>query len=105
MPDAGGAPPRKPGTRAARRTNTVVGKAILFARARLKFPRTGPWSYLLEAAPPATEMPAFADIPRSGSLIQPGHPILTVFARDDSVTACERRLKDAVANLEAILYR
>src|SRR5262249_3811529 len=84
---------------------TVVGKAVLFARARLMFPRSGPWSSLPKNPPPTTELSAFADIPRPGSTTARGQPILTLFARGDSMSSCLLCLQETAAQLESILYR
>ncbi|WP_337176769.1 ATP-grasp domain-containing protein [Paludisphaera sp.] len=60
-----------------------VGKQILYARSRLTFPAIAP--------PPFAghfREPPFADVPRPGTVIEPGEPILTVFARGRSPEGC-----------------
>jgi uncharacterized protein len=69
--------------------NGIVGKAILYARKGVTFPPDGPWSH----APND-----FADLPHPYSVIDSGHPILTLFASD--ADALRRR----AAEVEALLY-
>ncbi len=69
----------------------MVGKAVLYAVSSFTFPAMGPW---LEAfGTPVCEMPRFADIPVAGTLIETGHPILTIFARGSTVDECETRMR------------
>jgi predicted ATP-grasp superfamily ATP-dependent carboligase len=81
-----------------------VGKAILFARAELTFPADGPWLDVLRSPPPLTELPDFADIPKAGEVITAGHPVLTLFARGESVAACEAELRRTAADLDRRLF-
>jgi predicted ATP-grasp superfamily ATP-dependent carboligase len=81
-----------------------VGKAILFAQKDLTFPRTGPWETVLRSPPSPTEMPAFADIPPASQEIKAGRPILTFFARADSVSGCEDLLRRIAADLDSYFY-
>jgi predicted ATP-grasp superfamily ATP-dependent carboligase len=81
-----------------------VGKAILFARAELTFPADGPWLDALRSLPPLTELPAFADVPPAGAVIAAGHPVLTLFARGESVAACEAELRQVAADLDRRLF-
>jgi predicted ATP-grasp superfamily ATP-dependent carboligase len=83
----------------------VLGKAILFARAPLTFPADGPWLPTLRRAAPATEVPAFVDIPPAGQRIEGGRPILTLFAAGASLAACEQRLQETAADLDRWLYQ
>jgi predicted ATP-grasp superfamily ATP-dependent carboligase len=82
----------------------VVGKAILFARAPIAFPAGGPWSGVLDTPLPADELPPFADIPPAGSVIEPGHPVLTLFARAASADACEAALREIAIDLDRQLF-
>ncbi len=82
---------------------SFVGKAILFARQDLSFPRTGPWDTVPRSPLPPLEMPAFADIPAAGQPIQAGKPILTFFSRADSESGCEDLLRQIAADLDGYL--
>jgi predicted ATP-grasp superfamily ATP-dependent carboligase len=84
--------------------SSVVGKAILFARAPLTFPEDGPWLGAVRQPCPLEEVPAFADIPRAGMLISAGQPILTCFARAGSSGACAEALRRTVADLDRWLF-
>jgi hypothetical protein len=50
------------------------------------------------------ELPAFADIPEVGTPIKAGRPILTFFARANSVVACRDELQRIAAELDRWLY-
>jgi predicted ATP-grasp superfamily ATP-dependent carboligase len=82
----------------------VVGKAILFARDALVFPKDGPWMATLRNPGPIEEMPAFADIPHAGERIEARRPILTLFARASSEAACLAELKAIAADLDRWLF-
>jgi hypothetical protein len=82
----------------------VVGKAILFAKAPLTLPHEGPWLPTLQAPVPHQDLPAFADIPRAGQHIEAGRPILTLFARADSPTACLDSLRQTAQALDRWLF-
>lgn len=82
----------------------IVGKAILFARAPVVFPHDGPWQSVLRRPPPINEMPDFADIPHPGQRIETGRPILTLFARADSMEACTDVLGQKARDLDRWLY-
>jgi predicted ATP-grasp superfamily ATP-dependent carboligase len=81
-----------------------VGKAILFARADLTFPADGPWRDVLRSPPPVTELPPFADVPPAGAAAAAGHPVLTLFARGESVAACETELRRIAADLDRLFF-
>lgn len=60
-----------------------VGKRVIYASCRLTFPAIAP--------PPFADdfrEPPFADVPRPGTVIEPGQPILTIFARGASPEGC-----------------
>jgi predicted ATP-grasp superfamily ATP-dependent carboligase len=81
-----------------------VGKAILFAREPLTFPADGPWQASLRQSDPVHDLPAFADIPPAGQVIAQGAPILTLFARADSLAACLDALQQTAADLDHHLF-
>ena len=51
------------------------------------------------------DVPAFADIPPAGQHIEAGRPILTFFARADSVSACLEQLKRTAADLDRCFWK
>jgi predicted ATP-grasp superfamily ATP-dependent carboligase len=83
----------------------MIGKAILYARASLRFPRNGPWLAALRHAHRLAELPDFADIPRAGQLIERGRPVLTFFARGATVADCTDALRAAASDLDRRLYQ
>jgi predicted ATP-grasp superfamily ATP-dependent carboligase len=80
-----------------------VGKAVYFARDDLRFPDDGPWNDVLRSPPILSEPPTFADIPHPGTAIKAGWPILTFFARADTVNACLDALRRIAADLDRLL--
>jgi predicted ATP-grasp superfamily ATP-dependent carboligase len=82
----------------------VVGKAILYARAALRFPPDGRWTSALHRSRPVNVMPDFADIPLAGEPIAARRPVLTIFARGDSEAECLRALKGKAAHLDRRLH-
>ncbi|WP_165231317.1 ATP-grasp domain-containing protein [Aquisphaera insulae] len=88
----GGAPDRRAMAAAA----PVVGKLILYAREALIAPDIPlPRSALVDRF----ALPRIADVPWPGTPIAAGEPILTVFARGESLPGCERRLRRAEEQL------
>jgi uncharacterized protein len=83
---------------------SIVGKAILFARASLDFPAEGPWLPELRSPGLIEEMPAFADIPPAGQRIEAGKPILTCFAGAADVDGCLERLRRVARDINAVLF-
>jgi predicted ATP-grasp superfamily ATP-dependent carboligase len=81
-----------------------VGKAILFARKSIAFPKLGPWSAVLSSPAPVTQLPLFADIPPAGQAIAARHPILTIFAAGPSESACLASLRKNVGALDPYLF-
>lgn len=77
----------------------IVGKAVLFAKDRVRAPDTRPW---LETKP-WSHLPEVADIPHPGLEIAAGRPMFTVFTRGDSIEACYRRLVERASHYEAQL--
>jgi predicted ATP-grasp superfamily ATP-dependent carboligase len=98
-PGAPAPPAALPGSRPA-----VVGKAVLFAREPLGFPREGPWRRA-EGCPPAVNLlPLFADVPPAGQPIGRGRPVLTFFAAGGSAEECLGRLRATAADLDHRLF-
>jgi predicted ATP-grasp superfamily ATP-dependent carboligase len=77
----------------------VIGKAILFAATAITFPADGPWHSALDEPFDPWPMPAFADIPAAGSIIEPGQPILTIFAAGANEAECAARLHERAGAL------
>jgi predicted ATP-grasp superfamily ATP-dependent carboligase len=84
---------------------SIIGKAILFAREELTFPREGPWMATLDRPAPVWDMPAFADIPAAGQRIEGGRPILTLFASGATIADCEERLRHIAGDLDHWLWK
>jgi hypothetical protein len=80
------------------------GKALLFAKRDLVFPRDGPWRNSLNVARSFTEMPDYADIPAAGERIPPGRPILSLFSKANSRDGCWDNLRQMVQDLDSWLY-
>jgi predicted ATP-grasp superfamily ATP-dependent carboligase len=78
----------------------MVGKAILFAQRDFRFPDVGPWMEVLRSPPPVEELPAFADIPAAGTLIECGQPVLTMFTQGNSVEQCRDQLQAIARELQ-----
>ncbi len=81
-----------------------VGKAILFAKTKLTFPKDGPWTAEVRRGFRPDVMPAFADIPQVDLPIVRGRPILTLFAKADSRANCLEMLKEMAADLDRWLF-
>ena len=81
----------------------ICGKAILYAREAVAFPKAGPWLAALrdDADLDAVE---YADIPQAGEVIEQGRPILTLFASGKSVAECEAKLREKAAALDRCLH-
>jgi predicted ATP-grasp superfamily ATP-dependent carboligase len=86
------------------RPSDVVGKAILFARAPLRFPDRGTWGSWATSFPGAAVMPTFADVPHPGAVIGAGKPILTLFRRARTVDDCLEELRGLAAGLDRWLF-
>ncbi len=74
------------GPRPDRGPRRRVAKWILWARKPGVVPEDGPW-----------DGPAVADIPAAGTVLRPGDPVLTVFARGPSIRAALDRLRARAA--------
>jgi predicted ATP-grasp superfamily ATP-dependent carboligase len=80
------------------------GKAILFAKAPLRFPSTGPWQDSLRHSWTDVDGPDYADIPHAGSFIHKGQPILTLFAHANTPGDCSARLRAKARALDRCLF-
>lgn len=83
-------------------SDPVVGKAILYARTRFRFPERGPWTDTLTNPPDPCLPPDFADIPYPGTVIERGWPILTIFATASSISACQAQLQAQALAVERL---
>ena len=81
-----------------------IGKAILFAKEALVFPQDGPWNDTVRESASVYELPPFADIPQAGEPIERGRPILTLFARGRSISACTDSLRRTARDLDRWLF-
>ena len=68
-----------------------VGKAIVHADRLISWPISEK-AIMREPA----QFPEIADVPRPGTTFQPGEPVLTVFARGETLEACRRDLGEKV---------
>ncbi len=83
--------------------NRVVGKAIYYAPARLTFPDTGPWEDSLTlVAEDVWARPDFADVPHPGTVVEAGHPVLTILTDADDEAECVSRLQSRAAELDRL---
>ncbi|MCG8449533.1 MAG: ATP-grasp domain-containing protein [Pirellulales bacterium] len=78
------------------------GKSILFAKKRLKIGAELSDSLIEQTG--SFTWPHLADIPVAGTDIAPGQPVLTAFARAQTVEAVIAELQRRVAELEVQLY-
>lgn len=83
----------------------VVGKAIYHTGHRIPFPLVGPWDGDLAGDFDPWRLPAFADIPGVGSIIEPGWPVLTILAGGSSTMLVRDRLQSRAAELDALFSK
>jgi predicted ATP-grasp superfamily ATP-dependent carboligase len=86
------------------RPGLVWGKAILFARAPLIFPDSGPWFQGPRSSADFNDFPDFADVPPPHRPIQRGKPILTFFSRSLGADDCLNHLKQIGQDLDRRVY-
>jgi uncharacterized protein len=79
----------------------IVGKAIYYSPWRFDFPPEGPWDDWQGPFDPWT-LPAFADVPATGSTIEPGWPVLTMLEGGSTPTEVRARLQSRAAELERL---
>ncbi|RLS27506.1 MAG: ATP-grasp domain-containing protein [Planctomycetota bacterium] len=80
---------------------TVIGKAIYYAPHDVLIPKEAPW--LSIDANPRLFSP-FADIPKIGSAIQKGSPVVTIFAKADSLNEVKTQLKIRTSQLDSLFH-
>jgi predicted ATP-grasp superfamily ATP-dependent carboligase len=74
--------------------NRFVAKEVVFAPGEVTFkPRAAITT--VRTVPRSFEVPTTADLPEPGARFLPGAPVLTVFARGPSPSACLRALAEA----------
>ena len=84
--------------------STFVGKAILFAKDSVEFPRDGPWTSSVSGKS-MVRMPDFADIPEPNRVMKRGAPILTFFTRSTTLDGCLSELKERARDLDHYLWK
>lgn len=82
--------------------NRVVGKGIYYAVQPITFPASGPWDDSLARCTDVWRRPDYADIPDPGSVIEPGQPVLTIFAEAATEAECVAELKRRAAGLDQL---
>ena len=85
----------------ARTETSVIGKAIDYAPHDVLSPEDAPW--VSTEANPRLFSP-FADIPRANSAIDKGSPVVTIFAKADSLTEVEVQLKKLTSQLDSLFH-
>jgi predicted ATP-grasp superfamily ATP-dependent carboligase len=89
----------------AGRPGSPVGKAVYYAPGRIVFPPAGPWDAEFERDSDPWRVPAFADIPDPGAVVEPGWPVLTFFATGSTADACRAKLEERAAELDGVFGR
>lgn len=84
------------------RWDSPVGKAIYYAPHAIRFPQSGPWDADLAGPFDPWRVPHFADIPASGTAIEAGHPVLTIFATGTTPAGVRDRLQSRAAELDQL---
>ena len=79
----------------------LIGKAIYYAPHDVLIPKEAPW-LSIEANP--RFFSPFADIPKIGSAIQKGSPVVTIFAKADSLTEVKVQLKTRTSQLDSLFH-
>ena len=85
----------------ARTETSVIGKAIYYAPHDVLIPEDAPW-VSIEANPRLFS--TFADIPRANSAIDKVSPVVTIFAKADSLTEVEVQLKKLTSQLDSLFH-
>jgi len=92
-----------PGPSPGGRGEEIHGKAILYARRTMPFPRDGPWRESLVYGVDL-DCTSFADIPHGGEIIEHGRPVLTLFATGGTVDVCIANLREKAQALDRTLF-
>ena len=80
---------------------TVIGKAIYYAPHDVLIPKEAPW-LSIEANP--WLFSPFADIPKTRSAIRKGSPVVTIFAKADSLNEVKAQLKTRTSQLDSLFH-
>lgn len=81
---------------------STIGKGVYYAPHAITFPVAGPWDADLAGTFDPWRLPAFADIPAAGTVIEAGHPVLTFFVTSPSTAECRDRLQLRAAELDRL---
>jgi predicted ATP-grasp superfamily ATP-dependent carboligase len=79
--------------------SSPVAKAVYYAPRTITIPAHCPWETSVRAAIDDT-MPEYADIPRAGSVIRRGRPVVTIFGEDEAELRGKARVLDTLFGLE-----
>jgi predicted ATP-grasp superfamily ATP-dependent carboligase len=85
----------------ARTEPSVIGKAIYYAPHDVLIPNEAPW-LSIESNPKLFS--TFADIPKTGSAIHRCSPVVTIFAKADSLTEVKAQLKTRTSQLDSLFH-
>ena len=85
----------------ARTEPSVIGKAIYYAPHDVLIPEDAPW-VSIEANPRLFS--TFADIPRANSAIDKVSPVVTIFAKADSLNDVKAQLKTRTSQLDLLFH-
>jgi predicted ATP-grasp superfamily ATP-dependent carboligase len=84
------------------RAAETYGKAILFAKRRVVVSENfADWA---SRESQAANWPTVADLSPAGTIVDAGHPVMTIFASGATAGDVENRLRDRVAEIERALY-
>lgn len=84
------------------KSTRVVGKGVYYAAAPITFPTSGPWDESLAHSTDVWRRPDYADIPEPDTPIEPGQPVLTIFAEAATEAGCVAELKRRAAGLDQL---
>ena len=90
-----------PTSRAPNEAESTAGKAIVYATEHGRVPKA--FGELVQQLDAGSQWPCLADIPDTGTRLQPGHPIATVLADGSSPTAVERRLRELASQVQRVV--
>lgn len=86
----------------AKCTGRFIGKGVYYAAKSLTFPDSGPWDRSLADCRDVWSVLDYADIPRPGTGIDAGQPVLSLFAVADCEVDCLDGLKFRAAELDRL---